>query len=134
MPRPFQCPTRTPEGTRTHDRPSTVWLKALPGPDIPRTMRPWCRQCLIAASSTDSVIVAQRITDFYPGTTFAIVLTSVEQWRRKERARRAVPEDSEPADANREAEFGVLAGTYVSRGAITPRAWQRMQGLRPMGT
>jgi hypothetical protein len=132
--RRFDCPAKQEDGSRRHAKPKIAWLKVMPGPEaLPRTWRPWCERCLAQAASTDSVIVATTIHDFWPGSSFPLTLAAVEQWRRKRRAQQGIPDEvPDPADSGREAELGFLSGCYSGRGHVTPRAWARMVGLRPL--
>lgn len=109
----FKCPTRMPDGTRLHKSPVVAWIQAKAGSDRDRkAMRPACGQCLL--TSRDSVLVAQDIFDFYKsqrGVEFAVILASVERYRRMHDAR-LLPEEDSPRDAARSAEFAVLDGVW----------------------
>lgn len=121
MARAFKCPARK------RDPISVVWLEIYPGGGR-RSLRPWCKECLM--DGRDSVLQACDIKDFYAGSSFPLILSSLEERRHAIQAAEAARDSEaryaalEATDSARSAELEVLAGCY--RGRTT----QRLLGRR----
>lgn len=122
MAREFRCPARK------HDPCVVVWLEVMPRVTGRKAVRPWCRECI--RSGGDSVLVASDVQDFYPGSSFPLILTSLEEFRHLQAAREAARDSEaryaalEPCDSARQQELEVLQGTYYAR------TTQRLLGSR----
>jgi hypothetical protein len=124
--RSFKCPTVVNPDIRQRlhgTEPAVIWLLCLPGSaSSRRSVRPWCRSCF-SSDTRDSLALATEIHEFYEGqgSSFSLILRSVEEERRKIRAverdaeTEALLNDLHQTDAGRVAELRVLDGTYHGR-------------------